>query len=84
VKELKGYMRLTLEPAKTRTVIFHLPVDQLAFYDEDLNLTLEPGKISVMVGSSSEDIRLRGAFEIKGARKAAVAERVMVCPVSVE
>jgi beta-glucosidase len=83
VKELKGYVRLSLEPSETRTVTFHLPVNQVAFYDEDLNLSLEPGRISVLVGSSSEDIRLRGAFEIKGVKKTAVAERVMVCPVSV-
>lgn len=83
-EELKGYIRLTLQPAEARTVTFHLPVDQLAFYDEDLNLILEPGKIDVMIGSSSEDIRLCGEFEIKGAKKAAIKERVMVCPVSVK
>ncbi|HMB23822.1 MAG: glycoside hydrolase family 3 N-terminal domain-containing protein, partial [Chloroflexota bacterium] len=62
VKELKGYVRLTLQPKEARTVTFHLPVNQLAFYDEDLKLVLESGKIDVMVGSSSEDIRLRGRF----------------------
>ncbi|HSB67678.1 MAG TPA: glycoside hydrolase family 3 C-terminal domain-containing protein, partial [Anaerolineales bacterium] len=84
VKELKGYVRLTLQSGEECLVTFHLPANQLAFYDEDLNLILEPGKIDVMIGSSSEDIRLRGEFEIKGAKKTAVKERVMVCPVSVE
>jgi beta-glucosidase len=83
VKELKGYVRLTLPPGKECTVIFHLPADQLAFYDQDLNLILEPGKIEVMVGSSSEDIRLRGAFEITGASQNQVDQRVFVCPVEV-
>jgi len=84
VKELKGYIRLTLQPAEACTVTFHLPVNQLAFYDEGLDLILEPGKITVMLGSSSEDIRLCGEFEIKGAKKVAVKERVMTCPVSVK
>jgi beta-glucosidase len=83
VKELKGYRRLKLEPGETRQVVFHLPVDQLAFYDLDLNLILEPGRIEVMVGSSSQDIRLRGAFEIVGAPRVEVDERVFACPVSV-
>ncbi|MCE1254948.1 MAG: glycoside hydrolase family 3 C-terminal domain-containing protein [Anaerolineae bacterium] len=84
VKELKGYLRLTLTPGASQQVTFNLPVNQLAFYDIDLNLILEPGKIKVMVGSSSEDIRLNGEFEIIGAARIPVKERVFVCPVQVK
>jgi beta-glucosidase len=84
VKELKGYVRLTLQPGEASKVTFRLPVDQLAFYDEDLNLMIEPGEIEVMLGSSSEDIRLHGRFEITGAKKISVKERVFICPVEVE
>ncbi len=83
LKELKGYQRINLQPGQTRQVTFHLPVDQLAFYDQDLNLVLEPGKIEVLVGSSSEDIRLKGEFEIVGEKKIPVKQRVFVCPVEV-
>lgn len=83
-KELKGYRRLGLGPGESKRLTFHLPVDQLAFYDPDLKLIIEPGKIEVMVGSSSEDIRLCGEFEIVGEQSIAVKERVFVCPVSVE
>jgi beta-glucosidase len=82
VKELKGYHRLKLEAGETRRITFHLPVDQLAFYDLDSKLVVEAGQIEVMVGSSSQDIRLRGAFEIVGASKLEVKERVFNCPVS--
>ena len=84
VKELKGYIRLTLQPGETCTVIFHLPVDQLAFYDEDLNLVLEPGTIEIMVGSSSDDIRLCDTFEILGEKKIPVQQRIFVCPVEIQ
>ncbi len=84
IKELKGYQRLFLNPEEKRKITFHLPVNQLAFYDNDLNLVVEAGTIDVMVGSSSEDIRLRDEFEIIGPKKIAVGERVFVCPVSVE
>jgi len=84
VKELKGYQRLGLNPGETRKITFHLPVNQLAFYDVDLNLIIEAGKINVMIGSSSEDIRLCSEFEITGEKKMTVKERLFVCPVSIE
>lgn len=84
IKELKGYQRVTLKPNEEKTITFHLPVDQLAFYDEDLKLCVEAGKILVMIGSSSDDIRLRGEFEIAGGKKTFVKDRVFFCPVSVD
>ncbi|MDD5368390.1 MAG: glycoside hydrolase family 3 N-terminal domain-containing protein [Anaerolineaceae bacterium] len=81
IKELKGFLRLTLQPGETRSVTFHLPVDQVAFYDDNLDLVLENGNINVMIGSSSDDIRLHGSFEILGAKKTGIENRVFVCPV---
>jgi beta-glucosidase len=83
VQELKGYVRVALTPGESRNVTFHLPVDQLAFYDADLNLVVESGSFKVMVGASSADIRCEGVFEAIGAKKAVVQERVFVCPVTV-
>jgi beta-glucosidase len=81
VKELRGYLRLALEPGERKRVIFHLPVNQLAVHDQELCLGIEAGRIQVMVGSSSEDIRLQGEFEILGQGKVAIPRRVFVCPV---
>jgi beta-glucosidase len=83
VKELKGYARLTLAAGETRQVTFMLPVDMLAFYDQRLTLVLEPGKIEVMVGSSSADIRLSGSFEISGENKIKITGCVFTCPVEI-
>jgi beta-glucosidase len=83
VKELKGYLRFALEPGERKRVVFHLPVSQLAVHDQELCLGIEAGRIQVMVGSSSEDIRLQGEFEIVCQGKVAIPRRVFVCPVDV-
>jgi len=66
VKELKGFKRITLEPHHKKAVTFILPVAQLGFYNQDMKYVIEPGTIKVMIGSSSEDIRLTGEFKITG------------------
>jgi beta-glucosidase len=80
-KELKGYYRLALSPGESKRLTIQLKVDQCAFYNRDLNLVLEPGTIKVMVGSSSEDIRLFGEFEITGPEQMEVKERVFRCTI---
>jgi beta-glucosidase len=84
VKELKGFSRLSLNPGESRMVVFHLPIDLLAFYDENLELVVEPGTIKVMLGSSSEDIRLQGTFEISGTDKVPVKERLFGCGTTIK
>lgn len=66
VQELKGFVRIVLDPGETRRVTFDVGASQLAFYDLDMRYVIEPGTIDVMVGASSADIRLRGAFSIAG------------------
>ncbi|MEM2914484.1 MAG: glycoside hydrolase family 3 C-terminal domain-containing protein, partial [Candidatus Bathyarchaeia archaeon] len=64
LKELKGFKRITLEPGEWRNVEFTLGPGELSFYDINMNLVVEPGLFEVMIGSSSEDIRLKGTFEV--------------------
>jgi beta-glucosidase len=66
VKELAGFKRLTLKAGETRSVTFTLSMSQLGFYDRAMSFVVEPGNVDVMLGSSSEDIRLNGAFQITG------------------
>ena len=66
VGELAGFCRVHLEPGETRTVSFSLKTGQLAFHNAEMELVVEPGDIDVMVGASSEDIRLMGEFQITG------------------
>ena len=75
VMELKGFVRVALKPRETRSVAFTLALDQLAFYDPHMRFVVEPGTFRVMVGSSSADIRLKGAFEVTGPTKVVMSQR---------
>ncbi len=66
VQELAGFKRVELAPGAACTVTFTVEMRQLGFYDRDMRFVVEPGHIDVMIGGSSDDIRLRGAFEITG------------------
>jgi beta-glucosidase len=65
VKELAGFEKVSLASGETKTVKFKLTPEQLSFLDRNLEPVVEPGIFKVMVGSSSEDIRLKGEFEVK-------------------
>jgi beta-glucosidase len=67
VSQLRGFHRLHLEPGEARTVTFKLSAGQFALYAQSGRWVVEPGRIDIMVGASSADIRLRGSFDIIGA-----------------
>jgi len=66
VKELKGFQRVVLKPGETKTVNFRLDKRSMAFYDVNKkDWVAEPGEFEVLIGSSSRDIRLKGAFVLE-------------------
>ena len=66
VRELRGFTRVALAPGETVRVTFELVVRALAFHDVALRRVVEPGEIAVLVGASSDDMRLTGRFSIIG------------------
>jgi len=63
VQELKGFERITLTAGESRKITFDLAATDLAFYDTNMKLIVEPGTIQVWVGTSSRDA-LEGSFEL--------------------
>lgn len=62
--ELQGFARVELKAGETKTVGFLVRADQMAFLDRNRRWKVEAGEIRVLLGSSSEDIRLEGSFWI--------------------
>ena len=66
VKQLKGFGRITLAPGVTKRVTMELPIDGVGLYDRAMTYLVEPGRVEIMIGASSADIRLEGTLEIVG------------------
>ena len=62
--QLRGFDRIHLKPGETKKVSFTLNPDDLKILDKNMNWVVEPGMFKVMIGSSSEDIKLNKQFEI--------------------
>ena len=64
VKELKGFMRVTLKPGETKHLMYDLPVSDLAFWNRDMEYVVEPGEFQLWVaGDSASGEPL--SFEVK-------------------
>ena len=65
LKELEAFDRITLKASETKKVTLEFPVSELAHWDMETNgWVLEPGKIEILVGSASDDIRQKLETEI--------------------
>jgi hypothetical protein len=80
VKELAGFARAELAPGQSARITFVLHTDRLAFTGRDLRRVIEPGTVEVQVGASSEDVRLRGSFEVAGDVRAVEGSRRLTTP----
>lgn len=58
-KALKGFARVAIPAGETETVTLTLDASQLTYWNEDKDrFVLESGDVTLMVGASSDDIRL--------------------------
>lgn len=59
---LRGFERITLEPGESRMVSFEILPSHLEILDKNMNWVTEPGEFEIMIGASSEDIRLKSSI----------------------
>ena len=63
LKELKGFRKVYLAPGESKRVTITLDRRSLAYYDVSAHAwDVAPGLYRILVGSSSQDIRLQGAL----------------------
>ncbi len=65
LKELKGFAKVSLKPGQRQRVSVRLDQGAFAFYDpERKGWVAEKGEFKILVGSSSQDISLRGNYRL--------------------
>jgi len=63
--ELKGFQRVQLKKGEGKSLSFEITPKLLEMPDKDLKPVVEPGEFLLMIGSSSNDIRLKTVLNVK-------------------
>ena len=61
--ELKGFEKIFLKKGESKQVTFKLSLEELKFYNSDLNYIAEPGDFEIYVGGNSKDC-LKATFKL--------------------
>lgn len=57
VHELKGFIRVFLEPGESRKVTMDITSEHLAFWNVDMEYIVEPGEFELQIGPNSIDLQ---------------------------
>jgi beta-glucosidase len=77
-KELKGFTKVELQPGEETVVAIELTKRAFTYYDRDLkDWRIESGVFEILVGASSQDIRLSANVEVTSTQQAtsSIADR---------
>jgi beta-glucosidase len=84
VRQLTGFARVPLEAGEAKDVRFRVHTDRTAFTGRDLRRIVEPGELEILVGTSADDLPLRGTVTLTGAIRETGRDRVLLTGVEVE
>ena len=61
---LKGFQKVNLKHQETKTVEFIVGPDEFSIWNKELKKVVEPGKFSVQIGKSCQNIVLKGTIQV--------------------
>ena len=65
IQQLKGFQRIKIDKGQSQTVVIKIDKSQLRYWDEKTEQFLTPkGTYQIMVGTSSQDIRLKQSIQL--------------------
>jgi len=84
VSQLAGFIRVPLDAGDRARVVFRLHTDRTAFTGIDHRRIVEPGEITLAVGSSSTDLPLRASVQLTGPVREVGHDRILSTPARIE
>lgn len=65
MKQLRAFERVPIKAGETKEVVLTVPKEELGYWKEEKqSFVVEPGTVKLLVGASSEDIRLEGKVKV--------------------
>jgi beta-glucosidase len=80
VNQLRGFERVMLNPGETKTVTLTIRPEDMMLLDRDMLWKVAPGTFDVLIGTSAEDIVLRGSYEVKAVADALLNRGISTQP----
>jgi beta-xylosidase len=82
-QQLAGFARVPLAAGEAARVTITVPMAMCGYSVTASEFVVDPGHVDVLVGASSDDIRVTGAFRITGDRRALGLDREYIPAVTV-
>lgn len=80
IRQLKGFEKVFFKAGERKTVVFDVPVSELAYWNNlKKKMTVESGRYTVSVGSSSVDLPCVAEVTVSGEWKAKLSSIYTVC-----
>lgn len=57
VKELKEFRKVLLQPGEKKEITFEIGLDDLMFWNSELDYDWEPGELRIFIGTNSRDVK---------------------------
>lgn len=64
MRALKAFQKVSLKRGETKKVSLQIAKEDLMLWNQQMKRVLEPGDFEIYIGSSVEDIRLKGSFTL--------------------
>jgi beta-xylosidase len=84
VRRLIGFARVELAAGASADVEFEVPLDVSSFTGVDYRRIVEPGRLELLLGDSSENVRARIPLDVRGEVRVVDHTRELHCGVSVQ
>ena len=61
---LKNFKKIFLKKGESKQITFYIKEEDLSFYNYEMKEIVEKGEFEILIGQSSNNIKLKGSFTL--------------------